>query len=125
MDLLEMFSDDKDVIEVKADINVFSEGDEGDKMYVVLEGIIALKVGYEIIDIVEAGDVIETHHFATLIGYGANAINPYLTLETLKSIKKTYLKGNKVGDLEAMENYKEAIGYGLYKIFSKMGISII
>lgn len=56
MDLLELFKDDQDgVIEVDAEQNVFSEGDEGDNMYVVLEGIIALKVGYEIIDIVEEG----------------------------------------------------------------------
>jgi CRP-like cAMP-binding protein len=55
MDLLELFKDDDNVIEVKAEQNVFAEGDDGDEMYVVLEGIIALKVGYEIIDIVEEG----------------------------------------------------------------------
>jgi CRP-like cAMP-binding protein len=58
MDLLELFKDEKNIIEVKADTNVFSEGDEGTEMYVVLDGVIALNVGYEIIDIVEAGDVI-------------------------------------------------------------------
>jgi len=55
MDLLELFKDETYIIEVKAENNVFAEGDEGKEMYVVLEGIIALKVGYEIIDIVEEG----------------------------------------------------------------------
>ena len=57
MDLLALFGEDEPFIEFKADTNIFSEGDDGSEMYVVLEGIIALKVGYEIIDIVEAGDV--------------------------------------------------------------------
>lgn len=57
MDLLKLFRDETNIVEFKAETNVFSEGDEGSEMYVVLEGIIALKVGYEIIDIVEAGDV--------------------------------------------------------------------
>lgn len=55
MDLLELFRDETNIIEVGAETDVFAEGDEGSEMYVVLEGIIALKVGYEIIDIVEAG----------------------------------------------------------------------
>ncbi len=55
MDLLELFGSEDNVLEVKAENNVFSEGDDGGEMYVVLEGIIALKVGYEIIDIVEEG----------------------------------------------------------------------
>ena len=55
MDLLALFKDDDNIIEVKAEQNVFAEGDDGQEMYVVLDGIIALKVGYEIIDIVEAG----------------------------------------------------------------------
>lgn len=57
MDLLALFRDAGNVIEVKAENAVFSEGDTGDEMYVVLEGILALKVGYEIVDIIEPGDL--------------------------------------------------------------------
>jgi glutamate synthase (NADPH) large chain len=75
--------------------------------------------------VIEAGDVRETHHFATLIGYGAAAVNPYLAYETIKGLKNT---GLIIGDasLEVLEqNFIKAIGYGLRKIFSKMGISTL
>jgi glutamate synthase (NADPH/NADH) large chain len=75
--------------------------------------------------VVEAGDVRETHHFATIIGYGASAVNPYLALQTIEEL---YEKGkiNIEGDSrKALENYQQAIGYGLLKILSKMGISTL
>ena len=75
--------------------------------------------------VVEAGDVFETHHFSTLISYGANAINPYLALETLSYTKNSLLADTDIDEQEAFENYKKAIGYGLLKIFSKMGISTL
>ncbi|MBO3697418.1 glutamate synthase large subunit [Roseivirga sp. E12] len=68
--------------------------------------------------IVEGGDIIETHHFATLIGYGASAICPYLALDTIINITDL-----PVG--EAIDNYIEGINYGLRKILSKMGISTL
>ena len=75
--------------------------------------------------VVEAGDVIETHHFATLIGFGANAICPYLTFNTICSLHEKNLLKPGMSLEEAKENYKNAIGYGLRKIFSKMGISTL
>ena len=75
--------------------------------------------------VVEAGDVRETHHYATLIGYGATAVNPYLTFETLVSLKKRNVFMKKMENAEIFKNYIEAINYGLLKIFSKMGISTI
>ena len=75
--------------------------------------------------IVEAGEVKETHHFATLIGYGASAINPYLAIESLNDLNK---QGRINGDLSTdkiYENFKKSIDAGLLKIFSKMGISTI
>ncbi len=75
--------------------------------------------------IVEAGDVRETHHFATIIGYGASAINPYLALQTIEELYsngKINIEGNA---RKALENYQQAIGYGLLKILSKMGISTL
>lgn len=72
--------------------------------------------------IVEAGDALETHHFATLIGYGASAVYPFLSLESLISLSRAgEVEG--VSEGEALNNYIAAINYGLLKILSKMGIS--
>ena len=75
--------------------------------------------------IVEAGDVWATHHFATLIGYGANAINPYLAFATIADLqRKQFFSDN--SDLETLLlQYKKAIGKGLLKIMSKIGISTL
>ena len=73
--------------------------------------------------IIEAGDVIETHHFATLIGNGASAVCPYLAF---KSIIAYHPKAVTQNDREQLiKGYKKAIRYGLRKILSKMGISTI
>ncbi len=75
--------------------------------------------------VVEAGDIRETHHFATVIGYGASAVNPYLALETLKDLQQ---KGAFEEDIDIKEiyyNYQKAIGAGLLKVLSKMGISTL
>ncbi len=65
--------------------------------------------------VVETGSAREVHHFALLGGYGAEAVHPYLALETLlsSSLDKT----------KAVKNYVKAIGKGLKKVMSKMGIS--
>jgi len=71
--------------------------------------------------VVEAGDVWEVHHFATLIGFGATAVNPYLALETITGFEKELdMKVEKL-----IKNYTYAINSGLLKIFSKMGISTL
>lgn len=75
--------------------------------------------------VVEAGDAIETHHFATLIGYGASAVNPYLAFETIADISQRENVYNKTEEHKAVENYIQAICYGLLKVFSKMGISTL
>lgn len=75
--------------------------------------------------VVEAGDIRETHHFATVIGYGASAINPYLALETLLHLNETEMLTKKFPQKKLFENYKEAIGKGLLKVLSKMGISTL
>jgi glutamate synthase (NADPH/NADH) large chain len=75
--------------------------------------------------IVEAGDVWETHHFATLIGYGASGINPYLAFETISDMKR---KNRLETDLEEdylHKNYIKSVGKELLKIFAKMGISTL
>lgn len=74
--------------------------------------------------IVEAGDVREVHHIATLIGYGASAVNPYLAME---SVEELVAQGEITGvtEAEAVYNLIKALGKGLQKIMSKMGISTV
>ena len=71
--------------------------------------------------VVETGTAREVHHFAVLAGYGAEAVHPYLTMETLADIHAE-LPGNLSAD-KAIYNYVKAIGKGLSKIMSKMGVS--
>jgi glutamate synthase (NADPH/NADH) large chain len=66
--------------------------------------------------VVETGSAREVHHFALLGGYGAEAVHPYLAMETL-------LAANPETGSKALKNYVKAIGKGLKKVMSKMGIS--
>ena len=75
--------------------------------------------------LVEAGDVWETHHYATLIGYGASGINPYLVLQTIHDLKKNNLLSADLTEEKAIYNYKKAVSGELLKIMSKMGISTL
>ncbi|WP_457098700.1 glutamate synthase large subunit [Microbacterium sp. P5_E9] len=79
-----------------------------------------MKVGI----VVEAGDVREVHHVATLIGYGASAVNPYLAMETVEYLVRagfiTHITPEK-----AVRNLIYALGKGVLKIMSKMGISTV
>jgi glutamate synthase (NADPH/NADH) large chain len=71
--------------------------------------------------VVETGSAREVHHFAVLAGYGAEAVHPYLAMETLAEMHKE-LPGNLSAE-KAIYNYVKAIGKGLSKIMSKMGVS--
>ncbi|WP_402719758.1 glutamate synthase-related protein [Janthinobacterium rivuli] len=71
--------------------------------------------------VVETGSARETHHFALLAGYGAEAVHPYLAMETLAEMAHG-LPGDLSGD-KAIYNYTKAVGKGLMKVMSKMGIS--
>ncbi|HTU77549.1 MAG TPA: glutamate synthase-related protein [Solirubrobacteraceae bacterium] len=83
--------------------------------------------------IVESGEPREVHHFATLIGYGASAVNPYLLLETLDALvaEGRVVRAGADGlplalsAEDAAQNLVKAIGKGLLKTISKMGISTI
>jgi glutamate synthase domain-containing protein 2/glutamate synthase domain-containing protein 1/glutamate synthase domain-containing protein 3 len=100
--------------------------------HLVLEGT-RLRAGI----IVESGEPREVHHFATLIGYGASAINPYLMLETLDEMvaEGRIARAGQNGDQptqpvalsaeQAAQNVVKAIDKGLLKTISKMGISTI
>jgi len=65
--------------------------------------------------VIDTGSAREVHHFALLAGYGAEAVCPWLTLETIKTMSDDFET--------ASSNFVKAIGKGLYKIMSKMGIS--
>jgi len=71
--------------------------------------------------VVETGTAREVHHFAVLAGYGAEAVHPYLAMESLALMAKD-LPGELSAD-KAIYNYIKAIGKGLSKIMSKMGVS--
>ncbi len=71
--------------------------------------------------VVETGSAREVHHFAVLAGYGAEAIHPYLAMETLLAMHSE-LPGAPSAE-KALQNYTKAIGKGLMKVMSKMGIS--
>ncbi|MEM8584913.1 MAG: glutamate synthase large subunit [Bacteroidota bacterium] len=76
--------------------------------------------------VVEAGDVREVHHLATLIGFGANAVNPYLALATLDLLySRGYFEGQGLSRDQAVAHYIHAVGNGLLKIMSKIGISTL
>lgn len=75
--------------------------------------------------LVEAGDVWETHHVATLVGFGASGVNPYLVYQTIHDMKKRNLLREDLTEEQAIYNYKKAIAGELLKIMSKMGISTL
>ena len=73
--------------------------------------------------VVETGSAREVHHFALLGGYGAEAVHPYLALETLLDLAARGKLGDGVDGSKAIRNFVKAVGKGLKKVMSKMGIS--
>jgi glutamate synthase (NADPH/NADH) large chain len=71
--------------------------------------------------VVETGEAREVHHFCVLAGYGAEAVNPYLAFETLEQIRVQ--NGLSLSAYQVQKNYLKAIGKGVLKVMSKMGIS--
>jgi glutamate synthase (ferredoxin) len=81
--------------------------------------------------VVEAGDVVEQHHVASLVGYGAEAVYPWLALETIATLFTEAVHGKADSDVErplpaeAQSRYRGAMEKGLLKILAKMGISTL
>lgn len=74
--------------------------------------------------LVESGDVREVHHVSLLIGYGAAAINPYLALESVEDlVRRGVITG--ITPEKAMRNVIKALGKGMLKVMSKMGVSTV
>ncbi|KQQ41517.1 glutamate synthase large subunit [Nocardioides sp. Leaf307] len=74
--------------------------------------------------LVEAGDVREVHHVALLVGYGAAAVNPYLAMESVEDLAREgyYVTADPE---QAMANLVKALGKGVLKVMSKMGVSTV
>jgi glutamate synthase (NADPH/NADH) large chain len=71
--------------------------------------------------VLETGAALEVHHFATLAGYGAEAVNPYLAFDTIQALLPSL--SEPLAFAEAQRRYIKAVGKGLKKVMSKMGIS--
>ena len=75
--------------------------------------------------VLESGEPREVHHFATLIGYGASAINPYLMCESINELAEREMLPEHMSPSDAKAQVVKGIGKGLLKTISKMGISTI
>ena len=73
--------------------------------------------------VLESAEPREVHHFATLLGYGACAINPYLAIDTIKDMVDSHFLNKDF--YAAVDDYNSAIIHGIVKIASKMGISTV
>ncbi len=79
-----------------------------------------LKVSF----VCESGEARDVHHFASLIGFGASAVNPYVAIDSIREA----VEAGRFGDIQleqAVANYRKAIENGLLKVMAKMGISTI
>ncbi|HSG71592.1 MAG TPA: glutamate synthase central domain-containing protein, partial [Planctomycetaceae bacterium] len=75
--------------------------------------------------IVETGEAREVHHHCLLVGYGADAINPYLVFEALSQAREDGLLAEKYTDDKIVEAYRKATAQGIRKVMAKMGISTL
>jgi len=70
--------------------------------------------------VAESGEPRDIHHFATLIGYGANAVHPYLAFDTIRSLVPQHAESAQAFD-SACANFRTAVENGILKVMSKMG----
>ena len=77
--------------------------------------------------VLESGEVREVHHFCTLLGYGVDAVNPYLAYESLHALRDQGVvdKNKHWTDDQLVKNYIKAVDFGIKKVMSKMGISTV
>jgi glutamate synthase (ferredoxin) len=76
--------------------------------------------------IVESGEAREVHHFATLLGFGASAVNPYLALDTAReSVQRGRVKDKTLTETDVVKRYIKAAEKGVLKVMSKMGIAAV
>ena len=75
--------------------------------------------------VIETGEAREVHHHCLLIGYGADAINPYLAFEALWQSRRDGLLNATLDDDKIVSSYRKAVGKGMLKVMAKMGISTL
>lgn len=75
--------------------------------------------------ILETGEAREIHHMCLLLGYGADAICPYLVFETIKNLNAQAMLNTTYNNEEIFNNYKDACHFGIRKVMAKMGISTL
>ena len=75
--------------------------------------------------VIESGDAREVHHLSLLLGYGADAVNPYLAIETLKGMHAEGMLAEGLDVDKAIANFLKATQKGVVKVMSKMGISTV
>ncbi|PRT52496.1 Putative glutamate synthase [NADPH] [Wickerhamiella sorbophila] len=75
--------------------------------------------------VTETAEAREVHHMCVLVGYGADAICPYLAMETLLKLNREGLLANKLTSQQVIDNFKTSIDNGILKVMSKMGISTL
>ncbi len=75
--------------------------------------------------VVEAGDVREVHHVALLMGHGCAAVNPYLAMESVEDLARRQVHLTGVAPDQAVRNLVKALGKGVLKVMSKMGVSTV
>lgn len=120
---------------VKAGHNILILSDRGvDREHLAIPALLASaglhnflireKVRPDVGIILESGEPREVHHFCTLIGYGATAINPYLALDTAADLAEKGKLGHMTVE-EALKNYMDASVKGILSVMSKMGISTV
>ncbi|WP_029135736.1 glutamate synthase large subunit [Nakamurella lactea] len=90
----------------------------------VHQHLVRMKTRTQVGLVAEAGDAREVHHIALLLGYGAAAINPYLVLESAEDMAAAGLLGA-IAPRKAVRNTVYALGKGVLKVMSKMGISTV
>lgn len=119
---------------IRAGANILILSDRGvDEYHVAMPSLLALsglqqhlirtKKRTSVAVILETGEPREVHHFATLLGYGACAVNPYLVYESIRQLIDTDML--KKDYYAAVDDYNHAVISGIVKIASKMGISTI
>ncbi len=74
---------------------------------------------------IESGEAREVHHFCLLIGYGADAINPYLAFESLWQARRDGLLDPSMDDDKVVAAYRKGVAKGMLKVMAKMGISTL
>ncbi len=107
----------------------------GDEEYAPIPSLLAMtavhnhlvreKTRTQVALVVESGEPREVMHYCLLIGYGASAVNPYLAIETIEDLANKGRLSKDINAEYAVKNYKKAVGKGLLKVFSKMGISTL